>query len=76
MGGKKMFSTPDRSVALAAQAIIDLINSRPISPRQDEIAAIIKSAVAAPLSRTSDRTAMRDEKALDEEYGPIVSARG
>lgn len=37
-----MLTTTDRGAERAARAIIELINSRPISPRQDEIVAIIK----------------------------------
>ena len=53
----------------AAQAIVELINSRPRSPRPDEIAEIIRAftprrIAAAPSSPCED--------ALDREYGPIT----
>jgi hypothetical protein len=51
----------------AARAIIELINSRPTSPRQEEIVAIIRrlSAEATPVP-----PAARD--GLDE-YGPVTT---
>jgi hypothetical protein len=58
---------PQRGSERAAQAIVALINSRPYSPRQDEIAAIIEElaidrAVLTPAQCSS----------LDE-YGPDLS---
>lgn len=52
----------------AAQAIVELINSRPRSPRPDEIAEIIRrftprGIAAAPCSHC--------EQDLDREYGPV-----
>ena len=52
----------------AAQAIVELINSRPRSPRPDEIAKIIRmftprGIAAAPSSSCED---------LDREYGPVT----
>jgi hypothetical protein len=64
-------STKDCGVEQAAQAIVKLINSRPSSPRHDEIAAIIRRLVvtaSAPAGRSN-----RD--ALDREYGPDLTKR-
>ncbi len=61
--------TAIRGAEQAAQAIVELINSRPRSPRPDEIADIIrKLAVArspAPCSHCDG---------LDREYGPASKA--
>ncbi len=51
----------------AAQAIIDLINSRPRSPRPDEIAAIIRKTGTATAPATCPHC-----DSLDREYGPII----
>jgi hypothetical protein len=60
-------SAPVSGAEQAAQAIVDLINARPRSPRQDEIADIIKSfAVTAPAG------ACGHCDALDREYGPAT----
>lgn len=58
-----------RSPEQAAQAIVELINSRPRSPHQDEIAEIVRKftpqrIAAAPCSHC--------EEALDREYGPVI----
>lgn len=51
----------------AAQAIVELINARPRSPRRDEIADIIKTfATAEPPA------ACGHCDALDREYGPAT----
>lgn len=52
----------------AAQAIAELINSKPRSPRPDEILAII-DALVRPTTATSSCPHCT---ALDREYGPIV----
>jgi len=62
-----MNKPPDRAVELAAQAIVDLINSRPTSPRKDEIADII--------ARLADATPASASKRLNAEYGPIIFTR-
>jgi hypothetical protein len=66
-----MSSTPNHSLALATQAIINLINSRPVSPRHDEIAAIIERMVVA--RPPPEPSAMSKCRELDEEYGPDIS---
>jgi hypothetical protein len=53
----------------AAQAIVDLINSRPRSPRADEIATIIKQLAAAQASSTPSCPHCNDP---DREYGPVI----
>jgi hypothetical protein len=58
-------SGPDQ----AAQAIVELINSQPRSPRLDEIADIVRKFIpqriaAAPCSHC--------QEALDREYGPVI----
>ena len=54
----------------AAKAIVELINSRPRSPRPDEIADIIKKLAAArPPAACSHCDLERD---LDREYGPAT----
>jgi len=50
----------------AAQAIVELINSRPRSPRPDEIAAIIERL--APPGTAAASCSHCDD--LDHEYGP------
>jgi len=52
----------------AAQAIVELINSRPRSPRPEEIVAILDTLVRSPAATASCRHCA----ALDREYGPIV----
>jgi len=61
-------ATASGPAEVAAQAIIELINSRPRSPRPDEIVAIIKQAgsSAAPAARCPHCSS------LDDEYGPIT----
>lgn len=55
----------------AAQAIMDLINSRPRSPRRDEIEAIIDK-----LADTATGTVCCPQcAALDREYGPAAGRR-
>ncbi len=56
-----------RNGEVAARAIIELINLRPTSPRQDEIVAIIRrlSVEATPAPPTRD--------GLDE-YGPATTS--
>lgn len=52
----------------AAQAIVELINARPRSPRPEEIAAIIKKlAVPSPTKATCPHC-----DGLDLEYGPVI----
>ena len=51
----------------AAQAIVELINSRPRSPRSDEIAAIIRR-IAIPEAVAS----CSQGNDLDREYGPTT----
>jgi hypothetical protein len=60
-------SAPVSGAEQAAQAIVDLINARPRSPRQDEIADIIKS-----FATTAPSTACGRCDALDREYGPAT----
>jgi hypothetical protein len=69
-----MLAIPDQQVNRAARAIIDLINSRPTTPGQHEIATIIERIVAQSVERVPDRHDLVDCKALDREYGPIISA--
>lgn len=52
----------------AAQAIVELINSRPRSPRPDEIADIIKKLAAARPPATCSHCDL--DRDLDREYGP------
>jgi hypothetical protein len=68
-----MIRLPDPQVDLAARAIVDLINSRPTSPSQHEIATIIQTTMAASPGRASGPPDLADCKALDREYGPIIS---
>ena len=53
---------PDR----IAREILELVNSRPTTPRQDEIAAIIARATGAPAPPPAD------SRGLDE-YGPDLT---
>lgn len=63
-----MLTTTDRGAARAARAIVELINSRPISPRQDEIAEIIQRlALEGPKPAPA-----RDHDGLDQ-YGPDLT---
>lgn len=56
------------SAAQAAQAIVELINARPRSPRPEEIAAIIeKLAMPSPVKATCPHC-----DGLDGEYGPAI----
>jgi hypothetical protein len=63
--------TTDPGPERAARALITLSNSRPRSPRLDEIVAVIESTVVARRVSTLDT---RLSKALDAEYGPDISA--
>jgi hypothetical protein len=54
----------------AAQAIVELINSRPRSPRPEEIADIIKKLAAAKPPATCSHCDL--ERDLDREYGPAT----
>jgi hypothetical protein len=54
----------------AAQAIVELINSRPRSPRAEEIADIIKKLAAAKPPATCSHCDL--ERDLDREYGPAT----
>jgi hypothetical protein len=67
-----MIRIPDPQVDRAARTIVDLINSRPTSPSQHEIATIIETTMAAS-PRRFDPLDLADCKALDREYGPIIS---
>jgi hypothetical protein len=60
-------SAPASGAEQAAQAIVDLINARPRSPRQDEIADIIKTFTTTPPPATCGHC-----DALDREYGPAT----
>ena len=51
----------------AANAIVNLINSRPQSPRYDEIKAIIEKLAASPISASDAHTLGLDE------YGPDLT---
>ena len=62
-----MPTTPIRGAERAARAIVELINSRPLSPRQDEIMAIIKE-----LAVEATMPAPVDSDGLDE-YGPDIT---
>ena len=68
-----MFSKPHREVDRAARTIVDLINARPISPRQNEIAAIIETIVVEPLLHPYGRAELPNCGDLDKEYGPLIS---
>lgn len=59
--------TPARGADEAAQAIVELINARPRSPRRDEIADIIKTFATAPPPAACGHC-----DALDREYGPAT----
>jgi hypothetical protein len=64
MNSARREAAPISSAEQAAQAIVELINSRPRSPRPDEIAEIIrKLAIVQPSSHADD---------LDREYGPAT----
>ena len=56
-----------RSAEQAAQAIVELINSRPRSPRPDEIAEIIRKLAIVPPPASCSHC---DD--LDREYGPAT----
>jgi hypothetical protein len=57
-----------KSAELAAEAIVELINSRPRSPRPEEIVAIINALVGPPVSAAPCPHCAD----LDREYGPIL----
>jgi hypothetical protein len=62
-------SVPNDSAAQAAHAIMRLINSRPQSPRHEEIVAIIERLVMGPLlARQATPTGL-------DEYGPDLTTR-
>jgi hypothetical protein len=61
-------SVPLDSVGQAAHAIMQLINSRPHSPRHEEIVAIIERFVAGPLQIRRQAV----PASLDE-YGPDLT---
>lgn len=66
---KPVHSAPaDGAAELAAQAIVELINARPRSPRPDEIAAIIRK-VAVPPAVPSTCPHCNDAY---REYGPAI----
>ena len=56
----------ERGSDRAARAIVALINSRPYSPRQDEIAAIIEKLAI-------DRTPSPPARSSLDEYGPDLT---
>jgi hypothetical protein len=60
----------DRAADAAASAIVDLINSRPVSPRREEIAAIIRTHVADELAPAP----APDHDPLAE-YGPDITSK-
>ncbi len=60
-------SAPASGAEQAAQAIVELINARPRSPRPDEIADIIKTFATAPPPASCSHC-----DALDREYGPAT----
>ena len=66
-----MDATSNYRVKQATQAIVELINSRPRSPRPDEISAIIAEMVVEP---ASDPPAC-DCRLLDAEYGPVIQTK-
>jgi hypothetical protein len=68
-----MSSTEISPVDLAAQAVVDLINSQPFSPRQSEIVAIIEMILNVRPPPSPQASALPNCKELDEEYGPIIS---
>jgi hypothetical protein len=62
-----MLITTGRGAERAARAIVELINSRPLSPRQDEIMAIIKElAVEATMPVPLDCDGL-------DQYGPDIT---
>jgi hypothetical protein len=62
-----MLITTGRGAERAARAIVELINSRPLSPRQDEIMAIIKELAVEPTMPVP-----LDCDGLDQ-YGPDIT---
>lgn len=64
--GRSLLSS---GVEQAARAIVDLINSRPNSPRPDEIAEIIDKLAVPDVATRSCPNCTN----LDREYGPIIS---
>jgi hypothetical protein len=65
-----MSRTHNRPVELAAQAIVDLINSQPQSPGRTEIAAIIETIMNVRPLPLRQASALSDCKALDENTAP------
>ena len=65
-----MLITTDRGAQRAARAIVELINSRPLSPRQDEIEAIIKKLAVEATMPAPGAAPSRD--GLDQ-YGPDLT---
>ena len=57
-----------RPAARAASQIIALINSRPVSPRQDEIEAIIAKALVGEIAQLGHHRFMRRSSASRTEY--------
>jgi hypothetical protein len=55
----------DGAAEQAAQAIVELINAQPRSPRPDEIAAIIRRVAVPPATCPHCDDAYR-------EYGPVI----
>ena len=67
---KPTHSVPaDGAAERAAQAIVELINARPRSPRPDEIAAIIRKVAVPPLAPT---TCPHCDDTF-REYGPAIT---
>lgn len=69
-----MSRTHNRPVELAAQAIVDLINSQPQSPRQSEIAATIERIMIAHTLPSPQVSTPPNCRRLDEEYGSVISS--
>jgi hypothetical protein len=65
-----MLITTGRGAERAARAIVELINSRPFSPRQDEIVAIIKKLAVEATMPAPGAAPPRD--GLDQ-YGPDLT---
>jgi hypothetical protein len=64
-----MLTSTDRGVERAAQAIVELINSRPYSPRREEIADVIKQLA---IEQATAPSSSPDRDGLDE-YGPDLT---
>ena len=59
----------DRAADAAASAIVDLINSRPVSPRREEIAAIIRTHVADEIAPVSIPQRRGEPLVISEDEG-------